>query len=70
MTIRNLQRVERALETLRTNYDVNEGYDTCTTDLLSDLMHYCNREKIDFNRCLASAQSHFRAEIDPYSEEE
>lgn len=31
-------------------------------DLLCDLMHYCEQEKLDFNVLLARGQMHFRDE--------
>lgn len=35
---------------------------TRLTDLLADLMHFCNEEKRDFNHALSSAQMHYNAE--------
>jgi len=33
------------------------------TDLLTNLMHYCNEEKFNFNELLARGQDHFKAEV-------
>jgi hypothetical protein len=33
------------------------------SDLLCDLMHYCNVEQIDWHRCVARAQDHYREEV-------
>ena len=37
---------------------------TNTTDTLANIMHWCKEEKIDFSRCMASAQMHYQAEIE------
>ncbi len=39
-----------------------EENDTILCDLLCDLMHWCDREKIDFYRMLSNAQMHYREE--------
>ncbi len=33
------------------------------TDVLTDLMHYCHLEKLDFNRALQNAQWNFNEEV-------
>lgn len=40
----------------------DEDRETCVSDLLADLIHYCRREDIDFERCLNSAFRHAAAE--------
>ena len=32
------------------------------TDLLTNLMHYCNFNGVEFNRCLSNAALHYNAE--------
>ena len=32
------------------------------TDLLTNLMHYCNFNGMEFNRCLSNAALHYNAE--------
>jgi hypothetical protein len=36
--------------------------DTILVDVLTDLMHYCNHDSIDFDNCLEMARRHFEAE--------
>ena len=45
-----------------TNEDHGDDIATPVTDLLANLMHYCDAEGIDFQRCLKSAGIHFEAE--------
>jgi hypothetical protein len=40
----------------------SDGFEEIATDLIADLMHFCDVEKIDFSRCLAIAQDHYREE--------
>ena len=43
---------------------VVEGEDTVLTDLLTDMMHWCDRRSFTFADCLRRAQAHYEAEID------
>lgn len=69
-TIKNEERVEVARKTLD-RYCFVKGCDPSLdnqesniTDLLTDLWHLCDDEKLDFHRLLASAQMHHEAEIE------
>lgn len=37
--------------------------DTDITDLLADLMHYCDQMGHDFSYCLQSAEQHYEEEV-------
>lgn len=41
----------------------DEDRKTQITDLLCNLMHFCDIEKIDWNRCVALAQDHYTEEV-------
>ncbi len=57
--LRNDQRAERAAAALDTVYSQDrEG----VTDLLADLMHYADRERIDFEQALKTARHHHQTE--------
>ena len=45
----------------------NEDYTTDVTDLLTDLMHYCDEMGIDFDRRMGFARAYYEAE---YEEEQ
>lgn len=40
------------------------GDETFLIDVLTDLMHFCAREEIDFFDCVETAQQHYEAETD------
>lgn len=39
-----------------------QSADESMTDLLSDLLHFCQREGVSFDACLTSAVLHFECE--------
>ncbi len=39
-----------------------EIYDEDVTDLLADIMHFCQHNKIDFDQCLSMATDHYGEE--------
>lgn len=39
--------------------------DTALVDLLCDLMHWCDRNAVDFEQCLQLARLHYEAETSP-----
>jgi hypothetical protein len=39
-----------------------QGDDGAVSDLLTDLRHYCQKHKIDFDSCLRMSESHYEAE--------
>lgn len=47
--------------------EMYEGGDTPTsediTDLLTDIMHWCKKNDVDFDDCLAAAQEHYEEEV-------
>lgn len=66
----NKQRAERAHQTLHyfcdlTDLEVNEPKATVLTDLLSNLMHYCDESDpyVSFDDCLRIAGDHHTAEV-------
>lgn len=69
----NTDRAEHARQTV-------EFYDATTqgpaespdniTDLLTDLRHYCHREKFNFDELIQSSDMHFDAELDEGFENE
>lgn len=66
----NADRADRAQFALewyadRAGADPNdEGFDTLARDLLADLMHFCEREGIDFEGNLEIARMHFDVELE------
>lgn len=57
------QQALAAYRTMHPDYkDENEPDDQAVTDLLADLMHYCKRQGIDFQKCAAMAEVHFEDE--------
>ena len=59
----NLDRAESAAAALR-HFQCTTGtdYDDALSDLLCDLRHWCNREKVSFDSALKRAQEHYDAE--------
>ena len=41
----------------------DEDRETQLSDLLCDLMHFCNVEKLKWSLCVSRAQNHFREEV-------
>lgn len=61
----NNQRAEWAGEALRKfqrDTSCDEDDETVLGDLLCDLMHWCDREKVDFHVALRRGQDHYREE--------
>lgn len=67
MPTENEMRAENALgavEHYRSLVNNEPDVEMDIQDLLTDLMHLCKEEKIDFSRCLARAQDHFKEETE------
>lgn len=60
----NAMRADRAAYAL----DAGRADEVC--DLLTDLMHYCDVNSLDFDAELATARMHYSFEIDPDDIEE
>ena len=61
------EQADRAYDAVREHTGLEQPPDeleTEITDLLANLMHLCNREKVDFNLCLQNAQMHYNEEKD------
>jgi hypothetical protein len=62
----NSERSDRANEALK-KYGklVGEDHfaDECLTDLLCDLMHWCDRHQTEFDNCLRVGRMHYEAEV-------
>jgi hypothetical protein len=59
----NEMRINRAITALEAAY--SEGKDDLVSrlnDLLTDLMHLCNQQGIEFQKCLLVAEVNFEAE--------
>lgn len=50
--------------------DEREPEETQVTDLLADLMHFCNGRGVDFEEALASARHHYDEEVEEEAGEE
>ena len=62
---KNEERARRGYHILygyREDQDKGEPFDTVLTDLLADLMHSAEEEKIPFAECVQTAQMHYNAE--------
>jgi hypothetical protein len=44
-------------------YDCGVEAHTALEDLLADLLHWCDQNKVDFEECLSSAHGHHSAEV-------
>lgn len=67
----NERRSDRAATALRPYLEENGTYDeTALTDLLSDLMHWADRNGVTFTECLERAQMHHEAEATPEDDDE
>lgn len=56
-----------AMDSMRSAGDYAEADsddDTIITDLLANLMHYCDAKLVDFEACLRMANGHHDAEVD------
>lgn len=62
----NDERADKALDALAHYADIcNDRVDgTDVVDLLTDLMHLCDREEVDFDMALRDAQMNFEAECE------
>jgi hypothetical protein len=49
-------------EAVRETDMLDEEKELVISDLLCDMMHLCDMEKIDWHRCVARAQDHYREE--------
>jgi len=61
-------RIEGVLNTYRQEVS-GEDIDCCVTDLITDLMHWCDQNNINFAEAVDSADMHFTAEKDEEEEE-
>jgi hypothetical protein len=52
----------RALTEYACEVNLTEAPDEALTDMLTNLMHYCHRENINFGAALATAAAHFDEE--------
>lgn len=57
----NARRAKWGEDAVKTNPDDN-GAETNTADVLANIMHYCDREGIDFYAALHQAEFHYDAE--------
>jgi hypothetical protein len=39
--------------------EANEDNDTILSDMLTDILHWCDRNKVDFDECLSVARSNY-----------
>lgn len=67
----NERRSDRAATALHPYLEENGTYDeTALTDLLSDLMHWADRNGVTFTECLERAQMHYEAETTPEDDDD
>lgn len=60
----NEERAQRAVLALVENYpDGSSAPEIPVIDLLANLMHYCERNGLDFDRLLVTAKMHFGSEM-------
>jgi hypothetical protein len=52
----------------RTGYE-DEPSEIWVIDLLSDLMHMCDRDKLNFENLLRIAREHYQSEAEHYNED-
>lgn len=70
MDIDNEERASTALRAVEAFWG-NQGpeeLETKISDLLANLRHLCDAEKIDFNKCNARGQYHHTAEVEEEEE--
>ena len=59
----NETRINRAITALEAAYkEEDDDLPSNTIDLLTDLMHLCKQQGIEFQKCLLSAEVNFEAE--------
>jgi hypothetical protein len=69
--ISNETRAELAQRALMINPDSqNSSPEECLTDLLTNLMHFAQRDVVDFNDCLRLARMHYEAEVEDEEDED
>lgn len=59
---KNQSRINRFAAARSEYYDENSCLDEDATDMLADMMHWCQRMEIDFNDALDIATEHYEAE--------
>lgn len=63
--MKNRKRTEHAREALEGYVKRDDVLEVCpehVTDLLADLMHFCDRHGVDFGKRLSSAENHYLEE--------
>ena len=58
----NETRINRAITALEAYSEEDDDLASNTTDLLTDLMHLCKQQELDFHGCLLSAEINFESE--------
>jgi hypothetical protein len=58
----NEVRINRAITALETYSEAEEDLTSRISDLLTDLMHFCKQQGVDFQGCLLSAEINFESE--------
>jgi hypothetical protein len=58
----NEMRINRAFTALETCSEEEDDLISKINDLLTDLMHLCNQQGIEFQKCLLVAEVNFEAE--------
>ena len=59
----NHDRYVKARRALNAYIETSGDDESDVTDLLADLMHFCDEQVIDFNRALQNAQWNYREEV-------
>lgn len=63
----NADRAERAfrvVDSYRKKHDPEEDNETVLSDLLADLLHFCDERNLDFAKIEDTARMHYEAELD------
>ncbi len=58
----NETRINRAITALEAYSEEDDDLPSNVIDLLTDLMHLCKQQEIDFQGCLLSAEINFESE--------
>jgi hypothetical protein len=58
----NEVRIDRAISALETYSDEDDDLTSNIIDVLTDLMHLCKQQEIEFPWCLLSAEVNFESE--------
>ena len=58
----NEMRISRAITALESYSEEEDDFTSRINDLLTDLMHLCNQQGIEFQKCLLVAEVNFEAE--------